>query len=77
MSIEKPESKIENIEESKKYIYRDYSAGDKVGKVVFECVAKGILDADKLYEEKTGNNPEKQNSVGCAIEKIEPSAEKQ
>jgi hypothetical protein len=74
MSIEKPESKIENDGEFRKYTYRDNSAGSKV---VFECVAKDILEADKMYQEKTGKNPEKQNYVGCSIEKIEPDAEKQ
>ena len=68
MSIEKPESKIESGEELKKYIYRDNSAE---GEIIFECVAKDILEADKMYEEKTGKNPEKQNYIGCSIKKIE------
>lgn len=68
MSIEKLEPKIEDREKLRKYIYRDNSAG---GKVVFECVAKDILEADKMYQEKTGKNPEKQNYVGCSSEKIE------
>jgi len=73
MSIEKPESNKESGE-LKKYTYRDNSAG---GKVVFECDAKDILEADKMYQEKTGENPEKQNDVGCSIKKIESDAEKQ
>ncbi|MBI2446741.1 MAG: hypothetical protein HYV51_02905 [Parcubacteria group bacterium] len=73
MSIEKQESKIENGGELRKYIYHDNSAG---GKVVFECVAKDILEADKMYQEKTGKNPEKQNHIGCSIEKIELDIEK-
>ncbi|HEY4489666.1 MAG TPA: Fic family protein [Candidatus Paceibacterota bacterium] len=68
MFTEKPESEIENNAELRKYTYRDNSAG---GVVIFECVAKGILEADKLYQEKTGKNPEKQNHVGCSIEKLE------
>ena len=68
------EPKIENSGELRKYTYRDSSAG---GKVVFECVAKDILDADKMYQEKTGKNPEKQSYIGCSIEKIESDTEKQ
>ena len=52
----------------KKYVYRDNSAGRKI---VFECVAEDILEADKMYEEKTGRNPEKQSYVDCSIEKVE------
>jgi hypothetical protein len=59
-------------EKINKYTYRDNSAGRKV---IFECVANNILEADKLYEEKTGNNPEKQNHVGCSIEKIDKDLE--
>ena len=53
-----------------KFTYRDNSAG---GKIIFECIAEKILDADKLYEAKTGKNPEKQNYVGCSVEKIKES----
>ncbi len=53
-----------------KFTYRDNSAG---GKVIFECVAESILDADQRYEAETGKNPEKQNHVGCSVEKIEDS----
>ena len=67
MSQETPGSKIE-VGKLKKYIYTDHSAGDKV---VFECAAKSISDADKMYQEKTGKNPEKLNYVGCDIKKIE------
>jgi hypothetical protein len=55
-------------EKLKKFVYRDNSAG---GKVIFECVASGIFEADKMYEAETGKNPEKQNYVGCSVEKIE------
>ena len=72
--MENQEPKIENSGKLNKYTYRDKSAGDKV---VFECVAKDILEADKMYQEKTGKNPEKQSYVGCSIEKIELDAEKQ
>ncbi len=51
-----------------KYTYCDNSAK---GEVIFECVAENILEADKLYEAATGKNPEKQNHVGCSVEKIE------
>ncbi|MBI2474928.1 hypothetical protein HYV69_00690 [Candidatus Uhrbacteria bacterium] len=52
----------------RKFVYRDNSDGRKV---IFECVTESILDADKMYEEKTGKDPEKQPHVGCSIEKIE------
>ena len=54
-------------EKLKKFVYRDNSAGRKI---IFECVASGILEADKMYEKATGKNPEKQNHVGCSVEKI-------
>ena len=60
----------EEKEKLKKFVYRDNSAG---GKIIFECVASGILEADKMYEAATGKNPEKQNYVGCSIEKVEES----
>jgi len=70
---------MENIESStkkerdlRKFVYKDYSDG---GKIIFECIARGILEADKLYEEKTGNNPEKQNNIGCSTEKVETNEE--
>lgn len=41
---------------TRKFIYRDNANGsfkgaEWVGKVVFECMANGILEADKLFEE--------------------------
>lgn len=41
---------------TKKFTYRDnangsYKGAEWIGKVVFECVANGILEADKLFEE--------------------------
>jgi hypothetical protein len=72
--MENQEPKIENSGELRKYTYRDNSAGSEV---VFECVARDILEADKLYQEKTGKSPEKQNHIGCFIEKIEPDTENQ
>lgn len=66
--MKSPEKFEQKETELKKYTYRDNSAG---GKVVFECVAGDILEADKLYEEKTGKNPEKQPHIGCSIEKVE------
>ena len=71
--MENREPKMEDSGEFSKYTYRDNSAG---GKVVFECVAKNILEADKLYQEKTGKNPEKQDYVGCSIEKLETGKER-
>ena len=65
--MENPELSIKKEGELRKFIYRDNSANREV---IFECIAKDILEADKLYEEKTGKNPEKQNNVGCSIEKV-------
>jgi len=41
---------------TKKFTYRDnadgfYKGGEWIGKVVFECIANGILEADKLFED--------------------------
>lgn len=65
--MEKPESKIENSGELRRFIYRDNSVG---GQIIFKCVARGILEADKMYEAETGKNPEKQNHIGCSTEEI-------
>ncbi|MFC1598960.1 hypothetical protein ACFL2U_03075 [Patescibacteria group bacterium] len=51
--------------ELRKYIYWDQSK--KPREIIFECNARGILEADKLYEKETGNDPEKQNYVGCEV----------
>ncbi len=73
METIKPES-IKDVghEKLRKYTYRDNSDGRKV---VFECMANDILEADKLYEETTGNNPEKQSYIGCSIEKLDKDSE--
>jgi hypothetical protein len=60
--------------ELRKFTYRDNSAG---GKTVFECVAGDILEADRLYQEKTGNNPAKQNHIGCSVERVPEEKENQ
>ena len=54
--------------EPRRFIYRDNLAN---GKIVFECTAKGISEADKLYRVAKGKNPEQQSHIGCSIEKIE------
>ncbi len=56
--------------EPRRFIYRDNLAN---GKVVFECTAKGISEADNLYRKATGKNPEQQSHIGCSIEKIKES----
>jgi hypothetical protein len=67
--MENPELQgLAEKEKLRKFVYRDNSADRKV---IFECVASGILEADKMYEAATGKNPEKQNHVGCSVEKIE------
>lgn len=69
MPQEKLELKTEGKEKLRKYIYTDHSGAED--KIVFECVATGIYEADKMYEEKTGKDPRKQNYVGCEIKDTE------
>jgi len=57
-----------------KFIYYDHSISIE-GKIIFECVANNILEADKMYQEKVGKNPEKQNYVGCSSEKLDATDE--
>lgn len=68
MFIEKPSFKpeLEPIKK-KKYTYIDHNQGDKV---VFECEAKDILEADELYKKATGKNPEKQGYVGIVFKNV-------
>ena len=60
---------FENAEKPKwHYIY---SNNEMAGHpVVFECDALDILEADKLFEEKIGKTPDKQNHISCSILKI-------
>ena len=46
---------------------------DKLDKnrLVFECVAKDILEADKNYEAATGKDPKKQNNIACSLKPVE------
>jgi len=44
------------------YTYTNYHTG----KVVFECIAQNIIEADTKYMEVTGKDPAKQNYVGCS-----------
>ena len=50
-----------------KFSYTDRSK-TTTQKVVFECYADNILEADKLYTVATGCKPEKQGHIGCYIE---------
>ena len=47
----------------KTYIYRDNSTPEK--KIVFQCKAENILEADLLYKEATGKDVVKQFYIGC------------
>jgi len=58
-------SDLEQQQKTKKYVYRDNSAG---GIVVFECEANDILEADLLYTKATRYDPSKQSHVGCSIQ---------
>lgn len=53
---------------SVKVIYRDHS---QKSAIIFECVAKDIIDADEKYKLATGKNPEKQGYVAREIIPIE------
>ena len=63
--MENLESKTEQKEVLNKYFYHDVSA-DK--KIIFECSAKDILEADALYEQYTGQKAEKQKNIYTTIE---------
>lgn len=54
--------------QKKKFIYRD---NFKDREVVFECEASGILEADQMYKEKTGNDVSRQAHIACSIEELE------
>jgi len=58
-----------------KFIYYDHSIIELVhsveGKIIFECVANNILEADKMYKEVVGKDPDKQNYIGCSSEKLQ------
>lgn len=55
---------IPTNENLKKFIYRD---NFKNREIVFECFAKDILEADKLFEEMTGLNIVKNSNIACEI----------
>ena len=55
------------------YTYWDHSTLEK--KIVFQCIAENILEADKLYEKATGKDVTKQSYIGCEIG-CEPQTEK-
>lgn len=67
MFSESRQAREQQPPELRKFIYRDNFAG---AKVVFECEAASISEADKMYLAKTGKNVEKQAHIGCSIEKI-------
>lgn len=51
---------------SNHYVYIDHS---NQGKIVFECSANNILQADALYLDKTGLDVSKQCHIGCYTKK--------
>ena len=57
------------LEGRSRYVYWDKRSVPP--KEVFTCEAASILEADKLYEQATGNNPVKQPYVGCEAKEIE------
>lgn len=61
---------MENIENSfeqtsRKFIYRD-NFQDR--KVIFECEAMNITEADEKYKQVIGQDVSKQPHIACAIE---------
>ena len=52
-----------------KFVYVDNS-NYPPAKVIFEYVADSILEADKAYEDVTGQDPVKQSHIGCQIHLI-------
>lgn len=71
MSIENPMNECTEI--NRKFTYRDNREKDSkgFGKVIFECDARNIIEADELYKKATGQNPECQNYIGCSIEETD------
>jgi len=53
-----------------KFIYKDNSQPNKP--IVFEVEAETITEADKLYQQVTGQNVVKQSHIGCSIIKDKP-----
>jgi len=48
----------------KHYKYTDY----KISKIIFECDASNIIEADKLFLKKTGKNASKESYITCSFE---------
>lgn len=69
--MEKLESKEKFNDKPRKFIYRD---NHDERKIVFECTAENITDADKMYEEKFNIKPEKQSHIACSIQKFNPAS---
>ena len=60
---------FENIEKPKwQYIYSNNEMSGHP--VVFECEAFDILEADRLFEERIGKAPDKENHISCSMVKI-------
>ena len=73
--MEKPDHYREDTkqEKNKRSLQFTYCDNSNNGKIVFQCTAENILDADKLYEEKTGQRVEKQMYIGCSIKREDES----
>ncbi|MDD5043395.1 MAG: hypothetical protein PHD51_01850 [Patescibacteria group bacterium] len=66
MNRENINSSPEQKKELRRYVYTDH----KIEKVIFECEAGDILEADELYKKATGNDSSKQAYVGIQILEI-------
>lgn len=48
-----------------KYVYRDKSS--EPCRIIFECEASTILEADALYRLSIGRDPSKEKYVACEV----------
>ena len=64
-SAESEDSMEETKPKIKHYTYHDNNDG---GKIMFECDAKDILEADKMYQKETGKDVKKQPHIGCRFD---------
>ena len=45
--------------------------GHWVSKVVFQCVAETITEADAKFKEATGNNPMRAQNIGVEVKQLQ------
>ena len=62
------EHEEEPSHEKNHYVYVDNSTNQHA--IVFECVAKDILEADENYKKAMGKDVSQQMYIGCRIEPV-------